>query len=202
MQTFYPIAFSSYRVAKRVGTIWDTAEGSSKLRVTAVKALLPILSIFAEWLTVHQPFLLTAESSADEKGSSETEEVESSAGPSSSSAGAGAPAMSARGAIAANAETLRAESRARSSLRSALSALKDPVEICIRAHAGPSGSESKKVDVRGKPLREHIELRGFLPLAAQYEVRYYRYSDHNFSLIWLLLAVENRCEGVILRTAI
>ena len=132
--------------------------------MTAVKALLPILSIFAEWLTVHQPFLLTVE-----KGSSEGEEEESAA----LSSSAGAP-MSVRSAIAANADTSRAETRARSSLRSALSALKDPVEICIRAHAGPSGSESKKVDVRGKPLREHIELRGFIPLAAQYEVRYNR----------------------------
>jgi hypothetical protein len=115
------------------------------------------------------------------------EEGRSSPAPDDSEIGS---SLAANKVLFADPDTLRAESRARSGFRSVLSSLKEFIETMIRSHAGSGGGGgaassggggdrggggggaggTKGVDIKGKPLREHVELRGFLPLADQYEV--------------------------------
>ena len=71
--------------------------------------------------------------------------------------------------VYASADLLRTESRFRSSMRSAVSHL-EPV---IASSSGSASTGTRRIYSEAVgliPLGEHIELRGFLPLANVYEV--------------------------------
>jgi hypothetical protein len=72
----------------------------------------------------------------------------------------------------ASADTERVEVRARSALRAALGSLRPVLE----ASAAAAQKSAQPADSGASLLREHIELRGFMPLAAAVEVHSLEYS--------------------------
>jgi hypothetical protein len=72
--------------------------------------------------------------------------------------------------VKAGSDLMLSEGRSKSGVRTSVSSLHDLIESNIRfANTGARLLS----DYKGKPLREHTELRGFLPLAKRYEVFFY-----------------------------
>lgn len=152
---------------------------------------LPMLSVFADWACVQEQYLRTPDAPVL---SSAREVIAGEEGPGAdvaaappalfadSASAAGAPlVLSAQDwdrAFLAPAELLRAEIRARSGVRASISALRDVLAADLQKNEySRTGSAGPGAQVHGSGeeaavqfLREHIELRGFLPVALTVEV--------------------------------
>ena len=123
------------------------------------KILLAPFSVFAEWSSLHDEYLMSTSSA-------------------SQTSFPGTPSDS---SLYSNVELLRVESRARSSMRSAINMLDKSEYFDVPAvPGGGGGGGGGGGAIRGtlgvmsakgsaKVLPEHLRLRGFLPLASHYE---------------------------------
>ena len=124
------------------------------------KILLPPFSVFAEWSSIFDEYLVAS--------------------------GASLEALAVDGldsSLHSNAELLRLESRSRSSMRSAINLLDKsdfffdlggiapppPTMLLPGSSSAPLGAIPGRALSGYKVLPEHLRLRGFLPLASQYE---------------------------------
>jgi hypothetical protein len=153
------------RTASRVRALM-TEEKARK----STTRLIPVLSIFAEWIAFYPAYLVAApileESNKplhDKIGSDKW--------------------------LYASLEALRTESRARSSMRSAFANLKTLyASYNSIAKAAEATGAAFKDDSK---LREHVDLRGFYPLAEQCEV-----SRHSLLAIWIVIIVSDSCVSL------
>jgi hypothetical protein len=149
-------------INKIAAKIYFTASNNNDKRGAkplSVNRLLPVLSVFAEWSQCNPQYLISVDMN-----------VESSLTRFQTS-------------VISDSNLLRSESRSRSGMRSSLTSLQEYVDLSIRnlskelkhtsvcqvVNRVPSTSDIKSTNTQVKPLREHIELRGFLPLSELYE---------------------------------
>jgi hypothetical protein len=145
-------------VEKAASQLSTVSNSTHKARSGVAIRILPLLSVFSEWAVEHRRYLRKMEISVAPLSTA------------SSSESAGFTAL------LADEASRSFEERAKEALRSSMVNLRPLVEASIRVITVPGlkGPLSDKrilyTECQGKPLREHVELRGFLPLAARYEV--------------------------------
>lgn len=166
-----------HKVAARINLAMAYAEKGCK---PALNRLLPALSVFCDWASAHSNYLLTPSSSSSFSSEGHT-----------NSPSVSAPQQSAVYASStsfyASTDLLRQEARMRTEMRSSLSSLVSILEKDMDRNRGMNqpdyrgGSDDDHDDgpdqgkVRVHFLREHVELRGFLPLATRYEERFVKF---------------------------
>lgn len=147
--------------------------GTERPKKIVITLLLPILSVFSNWGIANPVFFSSILRQPD---------------------------PSTIGELLATPDILRAESRAKSTVRAAFTNLKEFFTKKPRETNESSGSltltacnlaslnqaNSKSVTIHQKPLREHIELRGYLPLADYYELAFnYQKASDRFGELML-----------------
>ncbi|KAJ1391009.1 Est1 DNA/RNA binding domain-containing protein [Ochromonadaceae sp. CCMP2298] len=163
------------RAASRVEAVEAVEKGEKgeKGRVT-LNRMLPMLSVFCEWVEGN-PHYMTAlsldASPPEECGKIGTPHSSSQVGGGHSAGSFSAASAAWDGVHYADAELLRVEVRCRSGMRASVAALQPAL-----SWPQPSGKSQRSDDTGGTGagprqfLREHVELRGFLPVAAGIEV--------------------------------
>jgi len=149
------------RTSTRITTVMASSE---KGRKSAMNKLLPMLSVFSEWASVHSHYMVTFD------GATGRENISSSFMSENSHTLPPAIVSSISQQFEVSRDLLRSEVRARSGTRTALSSLTAIFEEDMnRSEFANITEEALYEHTQSQFLREHIELKGFLPLTEIYE---------------------------------
>jgi hypothetical protein len=170
------------RAAVRVEAAMSSGDRERRARVNKT---LPMLHVFGAWAQLH-PHYLSARPAASARSERTSREVtgltavepaddvvappsmfQDSAGSCTPQVPGSASSQDWEDTYLASVDSERVEVRARSALRAALASLRSVLEAdAATGHTGPQSGGGGT-----NPLREHIELRGFTPVAPAVEVR-------------------------------
>ncbi len=172
VQSFALIAL--FKLMTKVASKWNEGMMSSdKTRRQLTAKMLPMLSTFADWMDHHSIYLSAKESASSQPAADYLGGV---ALP-GVFADLASPATSKmteqhwQRAYHASRDDVRLEVRIRSSMKTAFSMMQDALSKELRASGHDQGEEVLKGAKPGLILREHAELRGYLPVLHCCEVR-------------------------------
>lgn len=142
-------------VNKIAAVICRVTNAPERNRKSGISRLLAGLSIFAEWASVNTQYLQATIPQRLSESRQLDEEIAKS---------------TLLQAVVAHADAIRTESRSRSSIRSVLTILQEYLEASISKFESSSHFTPQLLAAASlMPLREHIELRGFIPLKEHIE---------------------------------
>jgi hypothetical protein len=151
-------------------------KATDRNRKLGVNRLLAGLSIFSEWASVNTNYLQAASGPSSGASVDKSAELQLLDDEISRSA--------LLQSIVASPEVLRTESRARSSTRSVLTIVQDYLEYSISKFEASTYFNPQILAASTQlPLREHIELRGFIPLNDHIEVGCHLHVAYSFQTI-------------------
>ena len=194
MLILFQLTFSlTHRAATRIGEMMSNNDRGCR---STMNKTLPMLSVFANWAQLHANYMHQTSHSVvpnTAMGSNKRSDADSSARhlqqeediappsmfqdspPGSMRSAAPVPGSQSsqdwENTFLAVPELLRAEVRARAGVRASMASLRAVLEADVRSneHFGTAGAPSSAGEEGPQYLREHIELRGFLPLVSLIE---------------------------------